>query len=261
MKKYQILEGDKFNYISLVLLNEIINFQHYFSVRPRGEEIFIERYLKFMYERGVLSIENDVYIPTALGREQLVNLYAKFYEYLKIYDIFSAVDLEKGEFAFSSSDLDMSDEQWADFINEERFSDVRVAVAEFKSLNPIEIVFMSFLSEDRFAIGGDRWEYALTGDAIWSEIEDICNTAVSAEYLMEDNVLENVIREGTEIMLGIIKMAQEIEEEEIEEDEYTEYIEYVEIVEMPVYEYEYFDPYYDPYYVSPIWLVPVVLLW
>lgn len=261
MKKYQVLESDKFKYISLVLLNEIINFQHYFNVRSTGEEIFIERYLKFMYDKGVLTIEKNKYIPTELGRQELVNLYAKYYEYLKLYDIYSAVDLANGEFAFSSVDSDMNDEEWDAFIMDERFSDVRIAVAEFKGLNPIEIVFMSFLNEGRFNLDNARWEYELTGDAVWNEIEEICNTAISAEYLMEDNVLENVIREGSEIMLEIIKLGEEIEEQENYFEDGANYVEYVEIVEMPVYGYDYFEPYYDPYYVSPVWLVPVVLLW
>lgn len=261
MKKYQVLESDKFKYISLVLLNEIINFQHYFNVRSTGEEIFIERYLKFMHDKGVLRVEKGKYLPTELGREELVNLYAKYYEYLKLYDIYSAVDLANGEFAFSSVDSDMNDEEWDAFIMDERFSDVRIAVAEFKGLNPIEIVFMSFLNEGRFNLDNARWEYELTGDAVWNEIEEICNTAISAEYLMEDNVLENVIREGSEIMLEIIKLGEEIEEQENYFEDGANYVEYVEIVEMPVYGYDYFEPYYDPYYVSPIWLVPVVLLW
>ena len=62
--KYNILQKDKTKYVCLVLLNEIINFQHYFDVVPHGEEIFIEEYLKIMYDRGVLDIENNQYIPT-----------------------------------------------------------------------------------------------------------------------------------------------------------------------------------------------------
>lgn len=264
MKKYQVLEKDKFKYISLILLNEIINFQHYFSVKPVGEELFLEQYLKFMTTKGVLEIKDGKYIPTALGREELVNLYAKYYEYLRLFDIFCAVDLEQGEFAFSRINEKFTDEQWEDFIGNERFSDIRVAVADFKGLDPIEIVFMSFLNEGRFDCEAPRWEYVLTGDAIWFEIEEICNTAITVEYLKVDGVLEDVIHQGTIIALELIKSietdlaAEESEEEEITTTETTEY---VEIVEEPYYPYGYdWDPYYDPYYVSPLWLVPVVLL-
>ena len=267
--KYEVLEKDKTKYVCLVLLNEIINFQHYFNVVPHREEIFIEPYLKMMYSHGVLDIQDDQYIPTELGRQELVNLYEKYYDYLKMFDIFCAVDLEQGEFAFSSIGNDWSDNEWFEFLENERFSDVRVAVAEFKGLDPIEIVFLSFLNEGRFEIGNGRWEYELTGDVVWREIEEICNTAITAEYLSEDGVLEDVIKQGTEIALQLIREGEELmaemeseydeSEEEIIETT-TEVVEYVDIVEEPYYPYDYYEPYYDPFYVSPLWIVPCVLL-
>jgi DNA-binding PadR family transcriptional regulator len=266
--KYQLLERDKFKYISLVLLNEIINFQNYFSVKAEGEDVFLEPYLKFMKEKGVLEVKDGKYIPTAKGREELVNLYNKYYEYLKIFDIYCAVDLEKGEFAFASINNDFSEADWFNFLENERFSDVRVAVADFKGLNPTEIVFMSFLNENRFDCTADRWQYNLTGEAIWKEIEEICNTAVDVDYLKADGVLEDVIKQGTELAMKLIKEADDAiaaEEEDLNSDD-TEVIEetvveeYVDVVPMPYYPYSYWDPYYDPYYISPLWLVPAILL-
>lgn len=265
--KYEVLEKDKTKYVCLVLLNEIINFQHYFNVAPTRDEVFIEPYLRMMYVAKVLDMEDGKYIPTELGRQELVNLYEKYYDYLKMFDIFCAVDLEQGEFAFSSMTSGWSDDEWIEFLENERFSDVRVAVAEFKGLDPIEIVFLSFLNEGRFEIGNGRWEYELTGDAVWREIEEICNTAISAEYLSEDGVLEDVIKQGTEIALQLIKEGEalqaELEEEYDESEEEiieTTTVEYVDIVEEPYYPYDYYEPYYDPYYVSPLWIVPCILL-
>jgi len=203
---------------------------------------------------------------------QVVNLYAKYFDYLKMYDIYCAVDLDKGEFAFSSINNDWTDEQWFNFLGNERFSDVRVAVAEFKGLNPVEIVFLSFLNENRFDCTAPKWEDNLTADGIWREIEEICNTAISADYLKEGGVIEDVITQGTAIALELIKSATEAINNEAESEAYdngdmyeettetTTTTEYVDIVEEPYYGYDYWDPYYDPYYVSPLWIVPVVLL-
>jgi hypothetical protein len=91
------------------------------------------------------------------------------------------------------------------------------------------------------------------------------------DYLMEDNVLENVIRQGSALAIELVHEAKRIEDTIFEkfdsygsEDEIVEEVvettDYVEIVEFPVYGVEYWDSYYDPYYVSPIWLVPI-LLW
>lgn len=266
--KYQILQKDKTKYISLILLNEIIQYQNYFPISLTGNDLFLEHYLKLLTEKGLLRVEGGKYVPTDKGRDEIVSLYAKYEEYLKMFDIYCAVDLEKGEFAFSRIQEDMTTEDWYNFLDEERFSDVRVAVADFKGLNPTEIVFMSFLNENRFDCTVDGWQKNLTGDDVWKEIEEICNTAVSREYLEPDGVLEDVIKQGAEIALQLIKDAEnslnaEEEEEVIEETITTteEVEEYVDVVEMPVYGYSYYDPYYDPYYISPIWVAAAIILW
>lgn len=268
--KYTLLERDRVKYISLVLLNEIIQFQHYFPVNLTGDDVYLEPYLQGMNEKGLLRIEGSKYVPTEAGREEIVVLYNKYYEFLKFFDIFCAVDLEQGEFAFASINNDGTDEQWAEFLNDARFSDVRVAVADFKGLNPLEIVFMSFLNEDRFDCTTERWQYNLTGQEVWTEIVDICNSAVSLDYLKEEGVIENIVTAGTELAMQLIKDAEESEQQEEEEYEVVEevteevteeYEEYVPVVSMPYYPYSYWDPYYDPYYVSPIWLAAAVVIW
>jgi hypothetical protein len=181
---------------------------------------------------------------------------------LKFFDIFCAVDLGQGEFAFSSINNDWLDDQWFDFLHQERFSDVRVAVADFKGINPIEIVFMSFLNENRFDCTVPRWQYFLTGHEIWNEIVEICNSAISLDYLKSEGVIENIVQEGSALALDLIKQAEEAEQNEviIEETVTEEIEEYVDVVDMPTYGYSYWEPYYDPFYISPIWLVPV-LIW
>ena len=44
--KYQILEKDKQKFISLVILNEVIQFQTYFNTKLTGDDVFLEFYLK-----------------------------------------------------------------------------------------------------------------------------------------------------------------------------------------------------------------------
>lgn len=263
--KYQILQKDKTKYICLVLLNEIIQFQTYFPTNLTGEDVFLDHYLKILNEKGLVTIKDGEYIPTDKGRAELETFYAKYYEYLKMFDIYCAVDLEKGEFAFSHINDDWkNDDEWFNFLAEERFSDVRVAVAEFKGLNPTEIVFMSFLNENVFDCTVDGWQNRLTSDDIWKEIEEICNTAVSKEYLETDGVLEDVIKQGTVIAMQLIKDAEDSlnnEEETTTVTETTEVEEYVDVVEMPVYGYSYWEPYYDPFYISPIWIGAAIILW
>lgn len=269
-KKYELTGEMKSKFISLVLINEIINFQHYFPVDAQDDNVFLNKYLQEMESHGLLQVKNDKYIPTAKGREYLVNFYAKYFEFLKVFDIYCAVDLKEGQFAFAEMfNDDMNDEQWKDFLCEERFSDVRVAVAEFKKINPVEIVFMSFLNENKFDCTKERWQVALTKNDVWNEIIEICNSAISLEYLLENDVIQDVIKQGSALMLDLYKEkderdAQRQEEEDANNQQDEEVVEetieeYVEIVEPPYYPYSYFNPYMDIYYVSPIWVTP--FLW
>jgi hypothetical protein len=263
---YELLEKDKDRFISLVLLNEIINQQVYPPVKVTGEDVYLDHHLKVMLSKGLLEVNDGAYVPTPLGRTELETFYAKYSEYLKLFDIFCAVDLQSGTFAFEEiNNPAFDDDRWADFLSNDRFSDVRVAVAQFKGIDPIEIVFMSFLTENRFEVGAERWQHNLTGNDVWNEIIDICNTAINKEYLDQDGVLENVVKQGAEIALELLKQAEEADNGDDDTlcwpEEVTEVTEeYVEVVEMPTYGYDYYDSYYDPYYVSPIWLVPI-LLW
>lgn len=279
MKKYPLSVRDRVQYMCIVLLQEIINFQHYFPTNLRGDDTYLGPYLDQMVSNGMLVKQGGEYRPTEVGRTELQNFYNKYYEYLKMFDVYCAVDLEAGEFAFErKNDESLSDAEWFDYLNQERFSDVRVAVADFKGLNPNEIVFMSFLNEGRFEVvdaDGNpipRWQYDLTDDnnGIWNEIEEITNSAIDVDYLRQDGVLEDVIKQGTALAMDLIRISDDLlaqdeadraydEQEEVYETTTTT-VEYVDVVEMPYYEYDYWDPYYDPYYVSPIWLLPV-LLW
>ena len=267
--KFVLNQDTKFRYITIVLLNQIINFDKKFPVLLTGDDFILLDYINYMFAHDLIKIDevNKCYIASEKGRDYLVNFYAKFSEYLKVFDVYCAVDLQKGEFAFSrmnDSEFE-NDESWNRFLSEDRFSDVRIAVAEFKKVDPIEIVFMSFVNEGKFEVDKDGWQKLLTEDEIWFDMIEICNTAVSCEYLSKDGVMENVINQGSKLMLELIKKDETPNGEEQEgegEDTTTETITETttEYVDMPYYSYDYYQPYYyDPFYISPIWLVPFIL--
>ena len=265
-KKFELTRDMKFQFVSLVLINQMINFQNYFSTSLNDDDMFLGDYLKFMQEKGLVTTKGDKFIPTSKGRKCLVNFYDKYFEFLKVFDIYCAVDLEKGEFAFANMFENMNDEEWKDFLNEERFSDVRVAVAEFKNINPLEVVFMSFLNEGRFETNERGWQIALTKEGVWNEIEDICNTAISLEHLQKNDAIQDIVKQGTDLMFEILKHDEELKQEEqnMQQEAQEEIVEttiveeYEEIVEPPYYSYAYFRPYEDIYYVSPFWVVPFI---
>jgi hypothetical protein len=245
-----ITDDNKKTYKAIILLNEMVNGTHQFKTVDNGDDSVLEPLFVELMSKGYVTTSGIYYKITDKGQDVFDTFMKRYTEYLKVYDIYSFVDLEKGEFAFARYyDFD-SDEAWADFVNDERFDDLRIAVALFKKLDPAEIVFMSFINENRFDTSSSGWQMDLMSDNDWKEIEEICKAAIKPEEVGDD-AMEDMINQGSELM---IKLIQEEQEQARQSDDYdsTETIVEEETV-------EYYEPYYDPYYVSPIWLVPLFL--
>jgi hypothetical protein len=221
-----------------------------FNVLLSGNDVALEGIFVEMLSIGFIKIENNFYKIDTKGQEFVDNFFAKYSEFLKFYDIFCAVDLNEGTFAFKRFyDFD-SDAEWDVYLNQENWQDVRLAVCEFKKIDPVEVVFMSFLNEGRFT--GDNWQFDLVSDLIWDEMLEVCNTAIPLSDLIDDDVMLDIVTKGSAIMMEILKEENKRKLEDlknnVDENEYEEEVTYVEE------EYAYYDPYlYDPYYVSPCW--------
>lgn len=275
-KIYTLDNNAKFKFRTYVLLQEIIQYKHYFPIVFGGDDRLLEGQLRFMFHNELLDKNEKEYIPTEKGREYLQNFLNKYYEFLKIFDVFSAVDLGTGEFAFSKF-YDMTEDEWKPFINLERFSDVRIAVAEFKKLDAVEIVFMSFMNENKFDPTLPNWQDDLISDVRWNEILNICNTAIPLVDLQDNGVIEDIIAKGNETMKALAVVEKALDEKEFEASQHEkheyddivettttetveeEVTEYVPVIYAPVYGYGYWDSYYaDPYYMSPFWYTPIL---
>jgi len=217
-----------------------------------GNNSFLEPYFVDMMASNLVTIQNDRYVITEKGDEVAINLQDKYGEFLKFYDIFCAVDLNAGEFAFSKIFDFETDDEWFAYLNQDNWSDVRIAVCEFKKIDPIEIVFLSFLNEGRFDTDENKnWQFDLVSDLIWDEILEICNTAIPLDDLLVDDAIQDIIKQGTEIVLANIKEENRRRLEEMKANATTEeYDEEVVIVEEEI---VYYEEYYDPYYASPCW--------
>jgi len=245
-----LTDDNKKTFKAIILLDEMINGTHQFKTIDNGDDSVLEPLFIELMSKGYVQTSGINYQVTSKGQDVYSTFMKRYTEYLKVYDIFSYVDLEKGEFAFARYfDFD-SDDAWADFTNDERFDDLRIAVAIFKKIDPAEIVFMSFINENRFDATTTGWQMDLMSDNEWGEIEDICKTAIKPEEVGEDAMVD-MIGQGSELM---IKLLQEEIKQNQNNDNYDNNGDIVE--EETV---EYYQPYYDPYYVSPVWLLPLFL--
>jgi len=235
---------------AIIILNEMINGDHQFKTVANGDDSVLEPLFIELMSKGYVQTSGMSYQVTAKGQEVFDTFMKRYTEYLKVYDIYSYVDLEKGEFAFARYFDFNSDEAWADFANDQRFDDLRIAVAMFKKIDPAEIVFMSFINENRFDTTAAGWQMDLMADSNWGEIEDICRTAIKPEEVGDD-AMEDMIRQGSDLMMKLL------EEEQRQNQQNNDYNNNGTIVEEETI--TYYEPYYDPWYVSPIWMMPLFL--
>jgi hypothetical protein len=259
--------NDAKTYQSIILLNEIISNGRLFKTILNGDDKILEPLFIQLLAKGYVNIEGDVFHVTQAGQNVFDTFMKRYKEYLKLYDIFAFVDTEAGEFAFENYfDFD-TDEQWDQYKSQERFFDVRIAVANFKNMNPHELVFMSFINSGRFETNQTGWQFDLITDRLWIEIDDICRESISIEDLGEE-VIKNIINRGTEVIIDITRQELERKKQELEQAKMVdvgvvEDVEYIEETTEIIEEYEedlvYYEPYYDPFFVSAIWLAPLFI--
>jgi hypothetical protein len=254
---FTVSEEQKKQFASAYLLNMIVNEKGVIPLYLEEKDADLEPVLEYMMMKDYLSVENrEFHTPTDKGREILRRFMLRYSEFLKIFDIYSAVDLEEGSFAFEEY-FDITDErEWNKYLNDERWEDLRVAVVVYKKLNPVGIVFMSFLQEGQFGNRGEGWQFDLLLGSIWEDILNICNTALTVSdlgYVDEDGalvdgnmVLEDVIIQGAELNLALHKQEQNLQQEN---DNFNNNGYGVVNIETEVYEYYC----HDPKYISPLW--------
>jgi hypothetical protein len=247
-----LTDDNKKSFKAIILLNQMVNGDHIFKTIDNEDDSVLEPLFIELMAKGYVTTAGINYQITDKGQDIFDTFMKRYTEYLKVYDIFSFVDLEKGEFAFDSYYNFDSDDAWFEFTDNERFDDLRIAVALFKKLDPAEIVFMSFINENRFDVTTTGWQMDLISDNEWNEIEAICSTAIKPEEVGDDAMVD-MINQGSELMMKLM----EEDAKQQQEDDNNNYNDGDTIVEEETV--EYYQPYYDPYYVSPVWMLPLFL--
>ncbi len=266
-----LTEEKRKEFAGIYVLEYMVNRPKAFDVYLEENDADLEPILLWLMVKEYVEIKDeDKYVPSDFGRECVVKFLERYSEFLTMYDVYSSVDMGTGEFAFEKY-LDFDDkEEWREYLDDERWEDLRIAVAEFKGLNPIEIVFMSFINEKRFGRDTTGWQFDLLLGNVWDEILVICDTALHVGDLgYEDDdkpvsgedVLKDVIVQGAELMVRLLKkeesFAPPISHGDSDSNGDIAEASYVERVKYDHRPASYYERYYDPFYVSPVW----VALW
>lgn len=198
------------NYAALYLLKEMLENDLVFSVHLEDDELALEEIFAWLRERGFIAVNNNSeYLVTTSGFDYADSFLERYADFLASYDIFCGVDLDTKDFAVRYLADFQDQDAWRSFLSEERWEDLRIAIAEYKGLDAIEIVFMGFVYEQRFGKNNGHWcADRLTG-SIWEEIQSVCNNAVRMSDLsswrgLEDSrpelIIEDLIYRGLQLI-------------------------------------------------------------
>ena len=207
---YQLDDQQKHHYARLYLIDYMIQEKAKISILLDEKSEDLEPILDELMARELIEIDsNQCYRVSRQGQALHQNFLKRYRQIIDENDIFCAVDLEAGEFAFSFYDDYPDLNEWSSFLAAGRWDDLRVAVAEYLEQDPVELIFMSFLNEKRFGRDDQgKWQFDLLLGSVWDEILEICNQSIHwPELGYEDeegkvpatDVIEDIIAQGREL--------------------------------------------------------------
>jgi hypothetical protein len=282
-RQFTVSEQQKLSFASVFTLDKMLRKNRRLAVAPTDpDEKCLADVVKILFQERLIEIRGAYYEATEEGKRRVRAFRQRYEEYLTVFDIFCAVDLASGEFAFSRYYDFADDASWRAYLDQERWEDLRVAVAMHKGLDPVEIVFMSYVLEGRFDAWGDgRWEFAMLSGEIWNEILSVVNSNLHPSQLgyqiadpndptgqrkisvLPEDVMNDLIKRGADVMLELVRRGNEIsaqntalapQETVVETTTTTTCYDYDFVISDP---YVYYTPYLSPYYISPVWTAPL----
>ena len=169
----------------------------------------LESLLNFMESRGTLTVEEDNYYKaTDKGHEVYQDLVKQLEAYVTHFEVYAYVDLEQGIFGDPETDL----------LEGDKWSDLRVAVAEHKGIDPYRVVFLAMLSAETFYENPD-WKFDLSMGTLFQEMEQLVLEQLHVDDLgysesegkvSGEEVIRDIIEQGSELVSKRKSSEQEI---------------------------------------------------
>lgn len=210
--KYSISTSSRMQYAGLYILLELSDSSCAEIVGSyENNAKILEPILAWLLKQDYIceNGKND-FIITSTGNHVLESFKKKYDKFVEQYDVYSAIDLGEGEFAYSHLPEFENDEEWLEFIDQDRWEDLRIAVAEFNGEDPIEMIFMSLIADGEFGRNDSgHWDEDLLTGHIWNEIIEIANTAVplsslayedEGEIISSDQVIKDILEQGKNLL-------------------------------------------------------------
>ncbi|MGL4399974.1 MAG: hypothetical protein ACRCXD_08905 [Luteolibacter sp.] len=214
---WTVSEEQKLRFAGIFLLEYMINHPRIFQLWLEDEDSDLEPILEWLLTKEWIQIrEAKDYIPTEEGRNVIKRFMERYARFVYFFDVFSSVDLGSGEFAFERYFEILEQDEWHTYLHDERFEDMRIAIAEHLGIDAVEIVFMSFIREDRFGRDATGWQFDLLLGSVWDEILDVCNSATDVSELGYPDgdrwidgatVAEDILQQGGKLLGKLLARA------------------------------------------------------
>jgi len=211
-KRYSLNSKDRIRYAGILLLNYMIEENVCFPIISKGENLQLDPILQKLRKNGFVEIANENFTVTNQGEKEVDSFLSGYTDFLKRFEVYQSVDLEAGEFAWSFYYDFENEEEFQNFLTAERWEDLRFAVSEYqndkklikwKLLNPIEIVFISFLNENRFDFSETGWQTKILSGQIWDEILEISNSMLQWQDFGGEDVIKDIINQGKQLTIKL----------------------------------------------------------
>ncbi len=190
--------------------NEIVENQHCrlnIALAETDDE-GLESLLNFMESLGTLTLgEDNYYKATDKGHEVYQDLVKQLEAYVTHFEVYAYVDLEQGIFGDPEKDL----------LEGEKWSDLRVAVAEHKGIDPYRVVFLAMLSAGTFYENPD-WKFDLSMGTLFQEMKQIVLEQLHVDDLgysdsegevSGEEIIRDIIEQGSELVAKRTSRKQE----------------------------------------------------
>ena len=168
----------------------------------------LESLLNFMESRGTLTVEEDNYYKaTDKGHEVYQDLIKQLEAYVHHFEVYAYVNLEQGIFGDPETDL----------LEGDKWTDLRIAVAEHKGIDPYRVVFLAMLSAEAFYENRD-WKFDLSMGSLFQEMKQIVLEQLHVDDLgysdsegevSGEEVIRDIIEQGSELVAKRTSRKQE----------------------------------------------------
>jgi hypothetical protein len=202
-----------------VVLDEMMRRKLRLTLPLTGDDSHLGNIVDWMLTWGLLEEikrgRQRLLVATGKGRRFYRGFQQRYVEYLNIFEIFGAVDLERGVFALSDY-YHMNDEEWLDFIEDDRWDDLRTPIAEHKNICPFEVVFFEYYHEGSFPDRETKtsWQQHLAAGPTWDELRELVRDSPATDQLSceiqgmhvdGEDVLEEIIQQGLNACMTLWK--------------------------------------------------------